>query len=151
MIAQELRPTAPALPFQFLKELRQRSRIVSGLVHNDGAHRIRLRFFLARIFQAQDASGILGAHISQRASRAAQHRTQEAAHNSRHSLRHPGLLHFLNLVLHVHVRHLVRHHARKLRLIVSRKNRAHINKDRATRKRKCVHVFLRDHVKLIGP
>src|SRR5947207_1871515 len=83
----------PCLPSQFLKQLRQGPRIVSGLVHSDCARRTRLRFFLARICQAQEAPGILDAHISQRATRAARHRTQEAAPNSRHSLRHPGLLH----------------------------------------------------------
>jgi hypothetical protein len=54
-------------------------------------------------------------------------------------------------MLHVHVRHFMRHHSRKLGFVGGGVNRANIDEDRPAGRRECIDLLLLDYVKLIRP
>ena len=51
VVAHELRAATPTLLFELLEKRRQRFRIVTRLVHDNGAYGVSLRFIAPRIFQ----------------------------------------------------------------------------------------------------
>ena len=54
-------------------------------------------------------------------------------------------------MLHVNVRHFMRHHARKLRFILSCVNGSNIDEHRAARKSERIDFLLLHHVKFVRP
>ena len=63
VIAQELRAAFADLFLQLGEKFSHGPRIVTGFVHDDGAHGVGLRFIVPRIFHQQRARSQLNAHL----------------------------------------------------------------------------------------